>query len=205
VWVIVAPNEGIETLPVSDADDLVQQMIQMKDSVLVDHGSGVWVFRWRPAPNVTSLTVPSQVRSLAAWTVSGAVGDGVLQGPLQDWSVSGTGRPGYIVSGDYWRERRGNYRATVVLSSTGPVNVEVWNTSDDMLLARRTLSSTDGTITVSQLIHVAASRPAPVYGGVGPFHIDPLPPPQGSVLEIRVWSNGHPFVRVISVGLRPIS
>ena len=57
--------------------------------------------------------------------------------------------------------------ASVTLSSSGPVNVEVWNNNANVLLARRTVPATSGT----QFRHPAGQcphrLPAPHLFGVG--------------------------------------
>jgi hypothetical protein len=110
-----------------------------------------------------------------------------------------------VVDGDYWREPTGIYRATVSLSSTGPVNVEVWDTSGDTLLARRTVAATHGPLLVSQTVQLLSGQAVAAYAGAGPFRIDPIPPPPGAVLEIRVWTPGGKQVRVSTLQLRRIS
>lgn len=81
--------------------------------------------------------------TLGASTSSGASERAELGGPAADWGTVATGRPGYVVSGDYWTEPAGHDQATFTLSS----------------LYRST--SKCGTPPVTRIWLVEASRPVP--------------------------------------------
>lgn len=206
VWVVIAPGQGIETQPSIAADDLVQEMAARPDARLVAGAAGIWVFRWRPPPQVHTLVVPSNASSLGAWVVPGPAGTSRRRGPSAHWVATTTGRPGYVVAGDYWPVRQaGLYRATTVLSASGAVSVEIWDTSHGTLLGRRTLPGTRGFLTLSQVVRVDdVSAPLP-FQGTGPFRMSPVAPPSGAQVEIRVWSPDGAAVSVSTLALAPLS
>ncbi|MHB8497908.1 MAG: DUF2079 domain-containing protein, partial [Acidimicrobiales bacterium] len=144
VWVIVAPEQGVETVPVPVSDAVIAELAGPLHATLVSDAAGVWAFRWSPPPGTRSLTVPSAVPTVEAWTTTGAAGKSTTAGPSADWRAVGTGQPGYVVAGDYWREPPGHYQVTVELSTTVPVHVEVWNATGNVLLARRDVPPTNG-------------------------------------------------------------
>lgn len=203
VWVVLTASQGIETAPVDSTDALVQELAGPLGATLVDHGAGVWVFRWVPPPATAWLDVPARPTAFGGWVATGAAGRPVVAGPASGWVATGTGAAGYVVAGDYWREPPGRYDATVTLSSGGPVNVEVWDATGDVLLGRRTVPGGQGTVTVAQTVDATHVYGQPVYGGAGIMRIDPLPAPPGDELEIRVWTSGGQPVTVGGLSLAP--
>lgn len=201
VWVVVAPNQGIETLGVADAQALAGQLAGPLHGRLMAHGAGVWVFRWRPAAGTRWLTVPGRPAGVPAWAVPGQAGRSALTGPSAAWTAAATGAPGYVVAGDYWREPAGQYRVTVDLASTVPLNVEVWDDTGSVLLVRRTVATGGRWATVTAPLAATRIHPDRPYSGAGPLSVDPVPPPPGDVLEVRVWSPGGGAVRVRTVSL----
>jgi hypothetical protein len=113
----------------------------------------------------------------------------------------GTGGSGYVVAGDYWREAPGRYQATVELSTTVPVHVEVWDATGNVLLARRYVPPTNGFTATTLDVDARRTYPTHPYGGAGPFRILPVPPAPGDELEVRVWTAGGGLVSVSSVEL----
>jgi hypothetical protein len=91
----------------------------------------------------------------------------------------------------------------VILSSAGPVSVEVWNDTGSILLARQNIPSTNGIQTITVPVDVTAGNPATVYGGWGPFRAVFGGPPGGAALEVRVWTPGGGKVNVYSARLSP--
>lgn len=201
VWVIVAPSQGIETATVKVSDGLIAELGGSLHARLVAQGAGVWAFRWTPPRGVHALVVPTTVQTVGAWSAVGSAGHSVVEGPSFDWRAVSNGHTGYVVSGDYWREEPGRYVATVALASTGPVNVEVWNTTGNVLLARRSLPGTNGMTAVTLTVDAMHAYPVRTYSGAGPFQIMPLQPLPGDDLEIRVWTPAGNFVSVASVEL----
>ena len=79
-----------------------------------------------------------------------------------------------MVDQAYWREPPGRYVATVTLASTGPATIEVWNADSGVLLARRSLTSTNGPTDVFVDADNSRNVSPYVYSGTGPFRIDPF-------------------------------
>ena len=204
VWVVVAPAQGIESEPVAAADALVTELAGPLHADLVAARAGVWAFRWTPAPSVTSLVVPPVPVTVPAWATPGPAGRPVTVGPPSTWRAVSTGHEGYVVAGDYRRLPPGRYTATVVLATTAPVDVEVWDATGDVLLARRQLVATNGQEAVTVPVDEPRTYPHHVYTGAGPFRITPVEPPPGDQLEVRVWTPGGAPVVVYSVELQPV-
>lgn len=205
VWVIVAPDQGIEETPVTVSDALISELAGPLHAHLVASAAGVWAFRWTPPRATRSLLVPARPPTVPAWTAIGPAGRPSKDGPVADWRADASGPSGYVVSGDYWREPPDTYRATVTLASTVPVNVEVWNLTADVLLARRSIPPTNGPRAVTLVVDARHLYGAHTYEGVGPFTMLPVSPPPRNALEIRVWTPGGGVVTVASLELIPVS
>jgi len=201
IWFIVAPTSGVELQSPSAAQSEIQQITKLPRARLMLHSGGIYVFRWK-APPLASKVAFRAATSVPAWALSSASSRRVLVGPVDDWHVEGGGKEGYVVDGDYWHANAGELTATVRLATNGPVNVEIWDLTSDVLLARAGLNSTAGivkTITVpADLIRVP---PASAFAGPWPFRVQPVAPPRGNVIEIRIWSPGKINVSVYSLEL----
>lgn len=196
VWIVVAPAQGIELASVVEADAFIDELVGPLHAHMVTDREGIWVFRWAPSPGDRSLVVPAHPTAIAAWSASGAAGRPTTAGPVRDWQAVSTGAQGYVVAEDYWAEPPARYRVTAVLSTSAPVNVEVWNATGNTLLARRVVPRTSGVRSVIFDVDATRRYPHTVYGGSGLFRIDPLLPPPDDDLEIRIWSPGRATVGV---------
>lgn len=203
-WWVVAPSVGIETVPIADEAALVAELAGPLHATLVLQGHGVWVFHWMAPAGLESIVVPGVPTVANAWLFPGAAGTPFLDGPASSWHLVSTGHAGYVLAGDYWRERPGHYEATVMLASTGPVNVEVWNATGNVLLARRSIVATDGLQTISMPVDAERAYPHHLFQGWGPFQAASVLPPAGNQLEVRVWSAGGGLVDVKQVGIRRV-
>lgn len=199
-WFVVVPAEGVETQSTGEAMTVIGQVADQLHATLIAHADGVWAFRWRPPPGVHSVTMPDGVTPLPAWAGPGIAGRDVLSGGPADWHVTSTGTRGYVTDGLAWQRPPGQYRASVTLSASGPVNVEVWNDTGNVLLARKALSPTGKTTVTLPVGATTAYRGRP-YPGWGPFRAGFTNPPPGQRLEVRVWSPGHEKVSVYSAAL----
>ena len=200
-WFIFTPWEGIETQQPAAAMVFAGQLAGPLHAKLVTDANGVWAFRWSPPLGVRKLRVPAGVSPLPAWTAPGSAGRAVLAGPYASWHVMSTGREGYVVSRLAWQRLPGKYRASVTLSSAGPVNLEVWNDTGSMLLARQSIPSTNGIQTVTLPVDATVGHRATTYGGWGPFRARFGAAPAGESLEVRVWTPAGGKVNVYSAGL----
>ena len=108
-----------------------------------------------------------------------------------------------MTDGLQWRVKSGTYQATVRLSASGPINVEVWNDTCGKLLSRRTMQTVSEQ-PVTMPVSATADCVVGAYPGWGLFRAHFIPPPTGQILEVRVWSPGGERVNVYSASLRPV-
>lgn len=200
-WFVIAPSQGIEKQSTASAQALIAELAGPLRATLVTRASGVWAFRWTPPPGVHEVTVPDGSSTLAAWTAAGVAGRPVLSGPVPGWHMAATGGKGYVSDGLEWREQPGPYLATVTLSASGPVNVEVWDNTTGALLARRDIPGTRGIEQVTIPVTTPDAASASAYSGWGPFRASFVAPPAGQELEVRVWSAGNKAVNVYNATL----
>lgn len=204
VWFIITPMQGIEGQSTSSAMALAGELADELHAALIAHAHGVWAFRWRPPPGLHSLIPPSGLTALPAWAApfaQGTVGRPVTSGQPGTWHVMSAGRRGYVCDELAWQQPPGRYQALVSLSATGPVNVEVWNDTGHVLLARQSLPRTNGVESVVLPVDATTAYRARLYSGWGPFRVHFIPPPPGNRLEVRVWSPGSGTVNVYSAEL----
>ena len=102
---------------------------------------------------------------------------------------------------DYWTEPAGFYTANLTLSTTAPVEVEVWNATGAALLARKIIARTAGLETVHVPVDANHYYPHHDARGFGPFRAQFPPPPRADEIEIRVWSFGAATVDVVHAAL----
>ena len=143
-WFIFAPWVGIETQKPAAAMVFAGQLAGRCMPGSSWTRIGVWVFRWTPPPGVHRLIVPAGATPLPAWTAPGAAGRAVLSGDPSTWHVTSTGKRGYVADRLEWARLTGRFQARVTLSSSASVNVEVWDSTGNVLLARDSLPSTNG-------------------------------------------------------------
>jgi hypothetical protein len=204
VWFVVLPEAGVETQSTGSAMALVGQLAGSMHARLVTHASGVWVFDWQPPAGVRRILVPG-LAPVGAWTTPGAAGHAVLAGGVRRWHVTSNGGRGYVVSGLAWQVLPRRYQATVWLSASGPVNVEVWDDTGNVLLARRVLPGASGTERVVLPVDATTPYRAHEFSGWGPFTAHFIAPPVGQRIEVRVWSPGGETVNVYSAQLLTVS
>jgi hypothetical protein len=200
-WFIFTPWVGIETQKTAGAMVFAGQLAGPLHATLVADAHGVWVFRWNPPAGLRKLRVPGGTAPLPAWTAPGAAGRAVLTGPPASWHVTSTGRRGYVADRLEWLRYPGIYQASVTLSATGPVNVEVWDNTDDLLLERRSLPGTGGITTITVPVNASGGYRPTSYSGWGPFRAKFGRDSNVQRLEVRVWSAGHAAVNVYRAGL----
>ena len=204
-WFVFAPWAGIETQTPGDAMALAAVLADRVHATLVTDANGVWAFRWSPPPGMKRLTTAGAASQLPAWTAPGAAGKAVLTGPPANWHVTSTGGKGYVADRLEWQQQPGRYRASVTLSTTGPVNVEVWNDTGATLITRRTIPLTAGIQTITVPVDVMNDYQATAYSGWGPFRTKFPDPSSGERLEVRVWTPGAEIVNVYQATLAHVS
>lgn len=200
-WWVVAPSVGIETESTVAGAALVAELAGVLHAHLVLHGAGIWIFHWVAPAGRHSVAVAKTPTEVKAWLFAGTVGTPLLNGPPSSWRAASTGHAGYVVNGDYWREPPGDYEATVTLASSGPVKVAVLNATGNVVLAHRSLASTNGLETISMPVPATHAYPQHPFQGLGPFHVEFIPQPPGDLLVVQVWSSGRGRVDVQKVGI----
>jgi hypothetical protein len=190
VWLIFAPEQGSEAATPATILIEISRLAAIPGMHLAAASNGIFAFEWTPPPGTRHLTLADPSRSvIAAWTVAGVSGRPELHGPSSGWDVTTTGQPGYVVDEDYWREPPGTVSASVLLSVSQTANVELWDDTTGALLERQTVTDTDGATTVHLSARVPVANPSTIYSGWGSWRITPKPP-DGQLLEVRVWSPG---------------
>lgn len=186
-WFLVTPNIGIESAPTAAENALVATLAASPRARPVVVGDGVWGFRYRPRPHEHRFTLPGIPNSLPAWLFTSASGSVETTGPASDWRVVSAGKAGYLVWEDYWSEPEGPATATAELAGHGPVSVEVWDVTENRLLARNLITLGGGGRVEARIpFTVPAPRLAPPFDGVGPFSARFVAPGEDQ-LEVRVY------------------
>lgn len=202
-WFVIVPQDGIEMQSTASAMATIGELAGPLGATLITHANGVWAFRLDPPGGTGTFIPPGDFAPLPAWAASGAAARPVLDGPVSRWHLAATGAKGYVADGLAWQEPPGRYLATVTLSASVPVNVEVWDDTTGTLLARRSIPGTRGIEQVAMPASVPAAPDATVYPGWGPFRADFTLPPPGQRTEVRVWSPGGGAVSVYGADLSP--
>jgi Predicted membrane protein (DUF2079) len=202
-WFVLAPRAGVEVQSVAGALGLIGDLAGGLHARLQQQAAGVWAFRLQAPASGLTIRVPATATALPAWAAAGAAGRPVLTGPAPGWHAVATGARGYVVSGLEWLRPAGAYVAAVRLSSSGPVNVEVWDNTGNVLLSRRTVPATAGAAIIRVPVPARTSYQPALFSGWGPFRARFLSPPPGQRLELRVWSSGAEAVSVYTASLTP--
>ncbi len=114
-------------------------------------------------------------------------------------------RPGYVVYGSDWNLLRRTYQATVILSTTAPASVEMWDSTTNRLLERTEVPPTDGRLAYQTDFTVTDEGNQHAYTGWGPFAFLPQQPTSlADRIELRVWTRGAGDVSVYTVEVRPV-
>jgi hypothetical protein len=200
-WFVFTPWAGIETQKTAGAMVFAGQLAGPLHARLITDANGVWVFRWSPPPGQYRMHVPGGSAPLPGWTAPGAAGRPVLTGPAAGWHTTSTGQAGYVADRLEWRRWPGYYSASVRLSCTGPVNVEVWDNTSGALLTRQTVPATGGIRTVTLPADAISRAVNGIYGGWGPFQAVFGRPSVAQRIEVRVWSPGRETVNIYQAAL----
>jgi len=200
-WFVFAPWAGIETQTPGAAMAFAEVLADRLHATLVTDANDVWAFRWTPPQGMTRLEVSAAASPLPAWAAPGPAGKAVLTGQPANWHVTSMGRQGYVVDRLEWQQPPGPYQATVTLSATGPVVMEVWDDTADTLIARQSVPPTAGIQAVTVPVEALNEYQATVFGGWGPFRTKFPDPMAGERLEVRIWTPGSGTVSVYQAAL----
>ena len=204
VWFVITPSAGTELQTTASSMAFIGQLAGPMHAHLVAHANGVWAFRWRRPAGQHWVVVPDGTRDVPAWTAVGAGGHAATSGSVGKWHAGSTGRAGYVSDGIEWLVPLGSYTVQVVLSATGPANVEVWDDNGKgALLARRTIIGATGRQSIILPLRVTTALRSTVYSGWGPFSAHFVPPLPGQRIEVRVWTDGGNTVNVYSAQIQP--
>lgn len=200
VWFVLSPAQGIEIVPTAVMERALGDIAELPGAKLITASQGVYVFRWRAPSRYRSISL-GRGDELQAWTAPGVAGMPVFAGPASRWHLTADGQTGYVLSGDFWREPHGSYSANIRYSSTGPINMEVWDDTTNRLLARVRAGRSSIVSNVRLSFELSWEKPGFVYQGAGIFRDLPVPQIPGDEIEVRVWTAGTARVGIWSVAL----
>jgi uncharacterized membrane protein len=190
VWIILAPNQGIETASVGRTYEDIAALDADPQVRLVTAANGIWAFEALPGHKIKELQIrPSVKRYAPGWALTGAAGKTVRRGSRSTWYATGTSKAGYVIDKAYWRLKPGYYSATVSMSVSSSANLEVWDETTGALIKRTVVDETHGSKAVIANFRVLNTPAQHVYVGWGIWRNSPYHQP-GNSLEIRVWSPG---------------
>jgi hypothetical protein len=205
VWFVFDPNSGIESESVNNTLGFMAQLAGPLHAQLMDHSQGMWAFRWRRPSGTHVLHLKTGLATIPAWAVVGPSGSAVDSGPVSQWHVNAQGTEGYVLDQDYQNVPVGHYEARVTLADHSALTVEVWDTNQNVLIARSELPAERARETyVIPVVATSDEHVAP-YSGWGPFGFDPPVNLDRQVLEVRVWSPAGGFGRIDTVDFQPES
>jgi Predicted membrane protein (DUF2079) len=203
VWFVITPTAGTELQTTASSMAFVGQLAGPMRARLVAHANGVWAFRWHRPSGQHWVVVPPGTSGVPGWTAAGTAGRAVTTGAVDGWHAASDGHEGYVSDGIQWLEPPGSYTAQVVLSATGPANVEVWDDNGKgVLLARRSVPAAASRQTVALPVDVTSALRSSVYSGWGLFSARFVPPVPGQRIEVRVWTDGSDTVQVYSARIQ---
>ncbi|AUW94236.1 hypothetical protein BXT84_09990 [Sulfobacillus thermotolerans] len=201
LFFVVSPLQGIETVKETDQLSIIANLVRNNHAKLVMHGGGVWVLSWVVPRGQHFITLDSSSNTIPAWVLSTTNGTPVLVGRSSTWHIASMDGTGYVLDHDYWRIENGHYDVSVTLASSRAVNLEIWDTTRDILLARRALTATNSVRTVNVPFDINQLGMPHTYHGWGPFQIEPILPRPGDRVEVRIWQPNNAITNVYTVKL----
>ena len=199
VWFVITPDIGIETEAGTAADAQIYQLIDHFHARLVVASHDVFVLKWRPRRGQRELTFSNHFM-VPLWSLTSPVIFTRPPGPARTWHLT-SATPGQLNIDDYWTVQGGAYSAAVRLASTGPVRVQLLDDSTGKVLQQETVPSTGGAIETRGFKgHFVSHTTQTVSSGSSVFQVDPVEPPQGDILQLRVVNLGTTRVSVYALG-----
>ncbi len=200
---VIVPEAGIELTTIQECEDLIGQLRGPLGGLLLLHADGVWLLELHRGPALRSVSVTSRPMTLPAWIGQTATGRVIRQGPVPSWHVAQvSSKPGRLLFGIAWDARPGSYALATSISNRSGVQIEVRDTSNGRVLARRRVGP--GPLrSVTTDLTVPPDRNDRPYGGVIPFRFSPAHPDPGQRLELVIRSPGTGAVSIYRAALRP--
>ncbi len=200
-YIVAAPYQGIHVSSITQQASMLEDLAYSRRATLVYEHHGVYLWRiYGAAP----LPLPIKT-TLPAWAFGSQTGKRVVGSPPKDWYVAGLGQNGNVLDQAYWYEPVGHYRVSVVLSSQGPSQVQVWDATTDRLITEFSVTQTRGSkVAWSRVLDYTTRGASRAFDGWGPWIDLALPSPIQNELEVRVNAPASSMVNVYSVGLTPV-
>jgi len=201
VWFVVTPYVGVETEAGTSQEAQIGQLVSHYHAQVVSDSWGVFVLKWRPRRGQRELTFSNHFM-VPLWSLTSPVIFTRPPGPARTWHLT-SATPGQLNIDDYWTVQGGAYSAAVRLASTGPVRVQLLDDSTGKVLQQETVPSTGGAIETRGFKgHFVSHTTQTVSSGSSVFQVDPVEPPQGDILQLRVVNLGTTRVSVYALGVR---
>jgi uncharacterized membrane protein len=204
VWFVITPFTGIETETEIAAESQIGQIANRLHARLVVESSGVSVFKWRPGSHCTSVNFTNN-STIPAWLLGTSSPSTVLSGPEKQWRIESSGKSELLIWGGNWSLVSGKYSATIRLASNGPIEARFLDTSANVLIAKKTITSTAG---ASEIITISGDLTNHVvpreYAGSGIFSIQPVEPTFHDILEVTLLIPGTTKANIYSIGLKHV-
>jgi Predicted membrane protein (DUF2079) len=203
-YFVILPYQGIEISSVQIQLAMIQQLAGPLHAQLLVTRDGVWLFRL-PRPSNSRSVSFSLSPTEPAWAMQTATGEPLLQGPSFDWAMTlKSPEPGYVLYGADWDLLPGVYQTTVTMASNIATEVEMWDSTTNVLLSRQTVPATNGDEAIQSLVRVTEVGQQHVYSGWGPFTFAPgNPVSKADRIEMRVWAKGSGEIRLYNVEVQP--
>ena len=129
-WFVIAPTAGIEVAEHRKPDGAHRRNWPALHATLIDAGERRMGVSLASAAGGAQMVVPDGMVPLPAWAPGGC-GTCHPDRAGQRLARRLDRGQGYVCDGLEWLKRAGSYEASVTLSASGPVNVEVWNNNGD--------------------------------------------------------------------------
>lgn len=198
---LITPNSGIDSSSERVELARLKYLMGLRGSRLRVASNGIYEISWRAPKGMKYLLVPSSTQNYPVWALGGTNAIAIESGPPSRWHLASKGVAGYVEKGFYERLRPGRYKATVTLATTGPVSLEVWNSTGNVILARDWIPASATATSFSEYFTNRIQIPVHSYTGFGIFHITPLKPRYDQI-EVRVWAPSKVLVNVYGLGIQ---
>jgi uncharacterized membrane protein len=203
VQFVIDPFDGVNVESVNHSLAVLDALVNRFNARVRLHDHDAWWLTVGLQNADAVYDLPPGAISVPAWACSASAAEPRTDGPASDWRAYSDHRRGYVVSRDYWRDPAGAYRASVELSSTAPVIMEVNDATTEVPILREVVPA-GRRRTISRNFMNLDLGNEEIYRGFGPFQIDVVEPPIHDSLEIRIFSSGTGETSVYRLAIRPV-